>query len=110
MTDAQGVARITNDDALPSFSTRRSSDPEGNSGTVNAVFTVSLSAASGQTVTVDYATANGTAIAPGDYTALSTTMLTFAPGGASNRTTVTQNGDTLTETNETFAVNLSNAT
>ena len=42
---------------------------EGNSGSVNAVFTVSLSAASGQAVSVAYATANGTASAGSDYTA-----------------------------------------
>ena len=52
---------------------------EGNSGTVNANFTVSLSAASGQTVSVDYATADGTATAPGDYTAAGGNLV-FAPG------------------------------
>jgi hypothetical protein len=43
---------------------------EGNTGTVNAVFTVTLSPASSQAVSVDYMTADGTATAPGDYTAL----------------------------------------
>ena len=79
---------------------------EGNSGTVNAAFTVSLSAASGQTVTVNYATANGTAVAPGDYTAASGT-LTFTPGVTTQTLTVPVNGDTLNEPNETFFVNLS---
>ena len=51
---------------------------EGNSGTRNATFTVALSAPSTATVTVSYATANGTASAPSDYTAASG-ALTFAP-------------------------------
>src|SRR5206468_2292528 len=81
---------------------------EGDSGTVNATFTVSLSAASGQTVTVQAATANGTATAPADYTAVGLTTLTFAPGQTSQSLTVLVNGDTLDEADETFLVNLSN--
>ena len=42
-------------------------------------FTVSLAQASGQTVSVQYATSNGTAIAGTDYLPASGT-LTFAPG------------------------------
>jgi hypothetical protein len=50
---------------------------EGNSATRPATFAVSLSAASTQTVSVRYATADGTAVAPGDYTAKAGTLLTF---------------------------------
>ena len=82
---------------------------EGNSGTANAIFTVTLSAASGQTVTVDYATADGTAIAPADYVAAALSTLTFNPGQISQTFTVQVNGDVLDEINETFFVNLSNA-
>ena len=60
---------------------------EGNSGTTNAVFTVTLSAASASTVTVDYATANGTATAGSDYTA-ATGTLSFAAGTTSKTMTV----------------------
>jgi hypothetical protein len=60
-------------------------------------------------VTVDYATGNGTATTPTDYTAVSGT-LTFAPGQTSRTITVPVNGDTVNEPNETFFVNLSNAT
>ncbi len=82
---------------------------EGNSGaTINAIFTVSLSQALSQTVTVDYTTANGSAVAPGDYTAMSGT-LSFAPGKTSKTIQVTVNGDVLDEANETFLVNLTNA-
>jgi hypothetical protein len=81
---------------------------EGNSGTSNAVFTVSLSAASATAVTVDFATADGTAVTPSDYTSASGT-LTFAPGETTKMITVLVNGDTLVEPDETFFVNLSNA-
>jgi len=58
---------------------------EGDSGTTTATFTVSLSAASSGTVTVDYATADGTATtADDDYVAASGT-LTFAPGSRRSR-------------------------
>src|SRR5262249_916671 len=80
---------------------------EGNTGTTNAVFTVSLSAASGQTVTVNYATANGTANAGTDYVATSGT-LSFAPGVTTQSVVVPVSGETVNEPTETFFVNLSN--
>ena len=58
------MGTITDDDAAPTLTIDDVTVAEGNSGTMNATFTVTLSAASGQTVTVDYATANGTATAP----------------------------------------------
>src|SRR5207247_7108928 len=71
---------------------------------------VSLSTASGQTVTVPYATADGTAtLAGSDYQAASGT-LTFAPGIISKTISVLVNGDTVTEPDETFVVNLSSPT
>ena len=73
------------------------------------MFTVSLDAPQAAPVTVDFATANGTATAPTDYTANSGTV-TFAPGVTSQTVTVQVNGDTTVEPNETFNVNLSNAT
>src|SRR5262249_53693092 len=82
---------------------------EGNTGTVAATFTVTLSAASTQPVTVAYATADGTATVGSDYQAASGT-LTFAPGETSKTITVRVNGDRLAEPNETFVVNLSSPT
>jgi hypothetical protein len=85
---------------------------EGNAGTTNALFTVSLSAASNSTVTVNYATADGTATAGSDYVA-GTGTLTFPPGTTSQTLGVAVNGDTAIESAETFFVNLhgaSNAT
>jgi hypothetical protein len=83
---------------------------EGNSGTTSFVFTVSLLQASRQTVTVKYATADDTAMkADKDYQKTSGT-LTFNPGEVSQTVTVLVNGDTEEEPDETFYVNLSNAT
>lgn len=106
--DPQGVGTIVNDDPLPSLSINDVSVAEGNAGTVNAVFTVTLSAASGQAVSVNYATADGTATQPADYTSTSGT-LTFIPGTTMQTITVPVIGDTTPEANETFFVNLSGA-
>nr|MDZ8001586.1 Calx-beta domain-containing protein [Aulosira sp. DedVER01a] len=81
---------------------------EGNTGTKNATFTVTLSAASNSVVTVKYATANGTATAGSDYTA-TTGTLTFNPGDTSKTLNVAVTGDLTAEVYETFFVNLSNA-
>ena len=80
---------------------------EGNTGTTNASFTVTLSSAGTQAINVSYATANGTAVAPDDYTATSGT-LTFPVGTITQTVTVPVVGDTLDELNETFTVTLSN--
>jgi hypothetical protein len=82
---------------------------EANNGTKNVTFTVTLSSASSQTVTVAYATANGSALAPGDYVS-KTGTLTFNPGALSATFTVATVGDKTTEGNESFVVNLSNPT
>jgi chitinase len=106
--DPQATGTITNDEPTPALSIGNASANEGGPGTFNAVFTVSLSSGSAQTVTVAYATADGTATAGTDYTAGSGT-LTFAPGETSKTVTVPLTGDTLNEADEQFVVNLSNA-
>jgi len=108
VADGQGVGTIVNDDPLPSLSINDVTVLEGDSGTTNAVFTVTLSAASGQTVSVNYATADGTATQPADYTSTSGT-LTFTPGQTTQTITVPVVGETVPEANETFFVNLSGA-
>ena len=109
VTDAQGIGTITDDDATPSLSINDVTVTEGNTGTVNATFTISLSAASGRTVTVDYATANGTATSPADYQARSGS-LTFTPGQTTQQLTVLVNGDLLDEASETYVLNLTDPT
>src|SRR5262245_43540767 len=93
----------------PSLPTRRSFDLEGNAGVTPFTFTVTLSPASTGTVTVNYATANGTALAGSDYTAVPPTVLTFSPAQTSKLVTVNVLGNTVVEPNETFFVSLSNA-
>jgi predicted extracellular nuclease len=107
--DNQGVGTINDNDPLPGLSINDVAVTEGDSGTTNAVFTVSLTAASGRTVMVAYATANGTAIQPGDYTTTSGT-LTISAGSTTGQITVPVVGDLVDEDNETFFVNLSAAT
>ena len=101
----QGIGTIQNDDAALTISD--AGVLEGNSGTTNTVFNVTIPYASTRTVTVDYATANGTATAGGDFVAQSGT-LTFAPGETFKTITVVVNGDTTSEGDETFTVTLSN--
>jgi hypothetical protein len=91
----------------PSLAVSDAMVTEGDSGTKNALFTVSLSAASAGPVTVDYATVDGSAKAPGDYAATSGT-LTFAPGELSKQVAVAVVGDTLDEPHETYSLELSN--
>ena len=102
-----GTGTIIDDDAPPTVSINNASVIEGNIGTTNVSFDVTLSAASGKTVTVDYGTADGTAVAPTDYAATSGT-LTFTPGQTTKTLNVTVNGDTTLENDETFGVALSN--
>lgn len=59
-------------------------------------------------VSVSYATASGTAVAPGDYTATSGT-LSFAIGQGSKTITVATKQNLVYEETEDFTVNLSNA-
>jgi uncharacterized repeat protein (TIGR01451 family) len=78
-----------------------------NEGNGTATVTVQLSAASGEIVTVDYATSNGTATAPGDYTSRSGT-LTFNPGQTSKTFDITIVDDSQDELDETVNLVLSN--
>jgi hypothetical protein len=89
----------------PSLNISSVSVNDGSAGTT-ADFTVTLSQASSKTVTVNYATADGTAHAGTDYEAASGT-LTFSPGTLSQSLSVTINPDTTAKANLTFQVNLS---
>lgn len=110
LADAQGTGTIQNDDGTSSLTINNVAVTEGNVGTTDAIFTVTLSPASGQTVTVLAQTAPGNATDGVDYTGLPLTTLTFAPGATSQTVTVAVIGDTLPESVENFAVNLSTAT
>lgn len=81
---------------------------EGNGGTTAFVFTVRLSVATGRPVTVNYATADGTATAGSDYVATAGT-LTIPAGQTTGTITVPVTGDRRGESGETFFLNLDNA-
>jgi len=109
LADAQGTGTILDNDATPTLTINDVTTSEGDAGTKNITFTVKLSAASGQVVTVDYATADGSAAAGSDYTATLGT-LTFNPGVTSQKVSVTITGDLDPEDHETFTLDLTNAT
>jgi len=103
---SSAVLTILDDDPKPTVSINDVSQAEGNSGTTNFDFTVTLSSASGQVVSVDYTTLGGTAVLGSDYQLASGT-LTFNPGETQKQLTVLVNGDTQDEPDKTFTVELS---
>ena len=104
LLDAQGLGTILDDDEAPRLSVDSPSVVEGNRDHT-VVFSVDLSEASGNPITVTYATADGSATAPGDYTPVSG-ELTFDPGQQCRTVSVTIRGDRHRERDETFFVNL----
>lgn len=92
---------------LPTLSIADGSVLEGNKGTTRLDLTVTLSNVSSDMVTVNYATSNGTALAPSDYTATSGT-LTFQPGETSRTISIAIKGDRKREPDETFSMQLDN--
>jgi predicted extracellular nuclease len=82
---------------------------EGDTGTATASFSVTLSNEAGAALTVDYATADGTAtVADGDYVAARGQLSFTGTAGQSLQVNVTVNGDMVSEGNETFRLVLSN--
>jgi hypothetical protein len=80
---------------------------EGDAGLVNMPFTVTLSAASPDDITLNYYTSDGTATAGNDYVAVPSGTLTILHGATSGTINIQIIGDTLFEGNETFNLNLS---
>ncbi|QNT77021.1 tandem-95 repeat protein [Dehalogenimonas etheniformans] len=107
ISDSQGIGTIANDDSTLSINDVTLS--EGNSGTTNAVFTVTLSNASVLTVSADYISGGGSATAGSDYSNLSGT-LTIAAGLTTGTISIPVIGDTTYESNENFNVTLISAT
>ena len=103
LDDAVAAGTINDDDESPAaVSVSDASAAEGDA----VAFTVSLSAAAGEQVTVDYATSDGTAAAGSDYTAESGT-LTFAANETSKTVSVATTDDSVDEEDETFTLTLS---
>lgn len=106
---ASATATITDDDPLIALSIGDVQQNEGTGGTTNFTFTVSLSSPAKSDVTFDIATADGTATtADNDYVAQALVGQTIPAGSSSYQFTVVVNGDSATESDETFLVNVSN--
>jgi hypothetical protein len=108
--DGEDVSVLINDHVwppanAPSVSINDVTVTEGNTGSINATFTVTLSTAYGTPITVHYATADGSATAGSDYSAGSGDV-TFAAGQTTRTITVAVLGDRLPEPTETFVVNI----
>jgi hypothetical protein len=104
--DGTAVATILNDDLAGDLFIDDVSLAEGDAGTTAFVFTVSLAETNPATVQVDYATADGTAVAGVDYLSASGTVV-FDPGEVDQPVTVQVMGDTMDECFEVFSVMLS---
>lgn len=107
IVDTDGLGTLLDDDVAPGISIDDVTLAETDAGTTSALFTVVLSADSGQAVSVDFATADGTAQGGSDYTPLTGT-LSFSPGTTTQTLAVAVNGDLSFEADETFSVQLAN--
>ena len=106
--ESRNVITIIDDDPLPALSIGDAAVTESDSGTVNASFTVSLSAPSAKSINVSYVTVNDSATAVSDYQPAGGT-LNFSPGETSKVVNVQVNGDMMDEFDETFRLVLSAA-
>lgn len=109
ITDGKGTGTILDNDAPPTITINDAAVAEGNQVQATASFNVSVSAPSEKPISVQYATAPGTASANVDYATRSLT-LDFAPGQVSKAISIVIIQDNVFEPDETFFVNLSNAT
>ena len=105
LSEDTAVVSIIDDDEPPEIAT---GDVVVNEATSSTDFTVTLNNPSSRNVTVDFATADGAAVAGSDYQATSGT-LTFEPGEVSKTVTVAVTEDNLDESDESFFLNLDNA-
>jgi serralysin len=101
------INSITPIDPLePSLSIDDVSMNEGNIGSTDFIFTVTRSGDTSQTISVNYATGGGSAIAGVDYTSTSGT-LNFGSGVTTQQIPISVMGDTDVEPDDTFVVTLS---
>ncbi len=109
LADSTGIGRIQdNNDPVPSLAINDVSVTEGDGDTTRAVFTVKLSAPSGKTVSVDFATSGNSATEVNDYIKQAGTLV-FAPGETEKNIFVPIVGDDVAELTETFRVGITNA-
>jgi hypothetical protein len=107
LADSQAVGTIVDDDGMPQAFIDDITLAEGDAGATDAVFSVSLSMAALVVVSLDFATADGTAVDGSDYQGSSGTA-DFPAGVTSVQIVVPVLGDTVDEFDETFFVDLTN--
>ncbi len=105
-----GVGTILSDDSRPTIDIGDAAAIETDTSSSGMLFDVTLSHPSDETITVEVATADGTATAGEDYVAALGRVLTFAPGITLQQTAVQVLGDTKFEANQTFVVSLTSPT
>ncbi len=104
IADATGTGTIIDDEGVPSVSV---DSPSAGEGAATVDFTLTLSGPSAYTLTVDWATSNGTATSGLDYTGATGTA-TFVPGDTSETVSIAILGDNIDEADETLFLTLSN--
>ncbi len=113
-TKTTGVVTIEDGDLEPEVSITGPDpviEPEPNGSQVDAIFAVSLSRPSGRTVTVQYATADGSAeAAQNDYTDQTDVLASIDPGESGTAIMIAVNEDGDVEGNEDFTVTISSPT
>jgi hypothetical protein len=102
-----GTGTITDDETPPGVAITDATTPEGNVGTNNLTFGVTLTGPSAFDISANYDSANGSASAGSDYVAASGSV-TVAAGSTAGQVQVTVNGDTTFEGTEDLTVTLSN--
>ncbi len=107
---ASATGKILNDDPMPTISVGNFSIEEGNSATKTVAYTITLSNASSVQTKVFVETQDVSALAGSDYVAVPKTEITIPPNTISFQRTITINGDTTIEADETFKVILSSPT
>ncbi len=110
IADGSATLTITDDDATPTLSLSDGSVAEGNAGNTSTSLTLTLSAPSGQDVSVLASTSNGTATGGQDFAAQNGTVIQIPAGATSAPLPVVIFGDVIDEADESFTVNLAGPT
>jgi hypothetical protein len=105
LADGQGIGTVANDDG-PGLRIANASISEGNSGTKLLSFTVTLTQAATYPVIFKASTQSNTAAVNSDFVGFGATAFDIPAGQVSRQVSVTINGDTAVEANETFFVNV----
>jgi hypothetical protein len=105
----QGYVVFSHGPTNPGMNISDASIIEPHSGTAMLAFTATLHFPSTESISVQYSTADGSATAPADYTAVSAATLTFAPGETTKTILIPIHANSPREPDETFSLQLSNA-